>query len=166
MAPRFYYAPNEPQPVLKTVGVICMGAIPMIVVGLATAPFVNSVNLYIPEFARRSRDVLIRYSQNLPKDAQLEFVTARLFGLPKTTGVRVSEIRALPSRWGRLANLERIRTPRLQKELAQRSAWKKALGFLAEPRFKFYVTDDVASMRRSRAPGVWENVLKEIRKSS
>lgn len=143
-----------------------MGAIPMIVVGLATAPFVNSVNLYIPEFARRSRDVLIRYSQNLPKDAQLEFVTARLFGLPKTTGVRLSEMRALPSRWGRLANLERIRTPSLQRELAQRLAWKKALGFLAESRFKFYVTDDVASMRRSRAPGVWENVLKEIRKNS
>lgn len=142
-----------------------MGAIPMIVVGVATAPFVNSVSLYIPEFARRSRDVLIRYSTNLPKDAQLEFVTARLLGLPKTTGVRLSEMRALPSRWGRLANLERIRSPSLQREHAQRSAWKKALGFLAEPRFKFYVTEDVASTRRSRAPGVWENVLKEIRKN-
>lgn len=74
-----------------------MGAIPMIVVGFATAPFVNSVNLYIPEFARRSRDVLIRYSQNLPKDAQLEFITMQLFGLLKIIGMRLLEIWTLPS---------------------------------------------------------------------
>ncbi|OCK79040.1 hypothetical protein K432DRAFT_78871 [Lepidopterella palustris CBS 459.81] len=60
LAPRFFYAHDESQPVLKAIGVMCLGAIPLLILGVATAPFVNSISLHIPQHARRSRKGLMQ----------------------------------------------------------------------------------------------------------
>ncbi|KAF2501870.1 hypothetical protein BU16DRAFT_211265 [Lophium mytilinum] len=137
----------------------------MIVLGYGTAPFVNSILLRLPQTARRSRDAMIRYVQNLPKDAELEIVTARLLGFKKTNSVRLSEMHVLPPRRFGFANLEHV-VPAWQRKIeAERPLWKKVGSLLGETRNKFYVKGDKASSKRSRAPGVWELVFKQIQQN-
>jgi hypothetical protein len=134
----------------------------MATLSYATAPFVNSVMLRLPPTARRTREAMLRYVQTLPKDAELEFITARASGFKKTTVVRLSEMHVLPPRRFGFANFIRV-LPAWQKKLdAQKSVFQKVVDVLSETRNKFYVKDDRAASKRSRAPGVWELVAKQI----
>ncbi len=132
----------------------------MLITAYATAPFVNSVYLFIPTYARRSGDVLMRYAKALPPDARLELMTVRMNGFWKTSGVRLSELRPYSRRFG-LANIQRVAS---SKDMPAVSGWRRWTRWLDEPRNKFYVTNDREVMRRSKVAGVWNHVWEAIHK--
>lgn len=134
----------------------------MIIVATATAPYANSVYIRLPPFARRSKEALWKFSRQLPPDTPVDITMMRLSGLPKSTTAKLSQLRILPPRFGRLANLERVRGG----ELPQRPWWARWINWVATSKDMYYVGDRKSGMKRSMAPGVWENVWKEIQKRS
>ncbi|KAJ9644062.1 hypothetical protein H2201_007778 [Coniosporium apollinis] len=160
LAPIYYYDPASPAWV--PAAVICIGAAPMLVTAYATAPFVNSAFLFIPQYARKSGDILMRYAKNLPPDARLELVTIRFAGYPqKTTGTMLSELRPYKRRFG-IANVERVPW---EKDGQAAAGWRRWTRWLDEPRNKFYVTNDKDVMKRSKVPGIWNHVMDAIKRN-
>ncbi|KAF2192342.1 hypothetical protein K469DRAFT_477488, partial [Zopfia rhizophila CBS 207.26] len=169
IAPQFYQNKNEPNPnlrLLHTVGIIVCGALPMIAMSYLTAPFVRTVHLEIPEYARRSRDILIRFSKNLPDDTRIEFTTLRAFPFRRTTAVFLFELRALPPQQGRFANIELVKTDAWRKRQSEKSFGQRIFEILNEPRWKFYVKEGRNYTLRTGVPGVWENVAKAIQEQT
>ncbi|KAA8577072.1 hypothetical protein EYC84_007080 [Monilinia fructicola] len=98
VAPAHYYAEDEPEWVAPAV--LLSGAVPMIFVAYITSPFVNYIHLRLPNFARNSRELLMRYSKNPPKDAQIDITTMNFVGKPRVTRFDVSELKAVKQRFG------------------------------------------------------------------
>jgi hypothetical protein len=76
------------------------GTIPLLVVAYVSSPFVANIHLRLPAFARHSSDLLVRYSQNLPKDAKLEITTMNFIGMPRVSLVRAADLRPVKERFG------------------------------------------------------------------
>ncbi|KAF2402711.1 hypothetical protein EJ06DRAFT_505668 [Trichodelitschia bisporula] len=157
LAPRYVIAEEEAN--WKAGPAVLLGAVPMLVVSTLTAPYVATVRMQLPSHARLSRQALMRFCNNLPHKTPLEFATVRLSGMQKTTATTVGELHPLKPRIGRIANIVRV-IPGIQDKT---SLWAKMSVWVREPRNKFFV-DGMEGIRRSRAPGVWELVMKEIKK--
>lgn len=65
-----------------------------------SSPFVANIHLRLPVFARHSRELLVRYSKNLPKDAKLEITTMTFIGRPRINLVRATDLRPMRERFG------------------------------------------------------------------
>jgi hypothetical protein len=136
-----------------------------------TAPFVHQVFLQIPEHARRSRHNLLLFARSLNNSAtsastantKLEFVTLRIFPFRKNTTAFLHELRALPSKRFRLANLEIPKTEEWAQRQRAKGIWKRMLEVIAEPRFKFFVKEGKMFTAKTGVPGVWEEVAMRIR---
>ena len=133
----------------------------MVFMGVGSSPFVKSINVKVPLAARRSKETLLAWARSAPLSTPIELVTMRLIGLPKHTTVKLGDLRTLPAKFGRIANFEAVKSPGQTNKGS--SDWRKSLGFLGEPRNKFYITTSVNDTRRSRAPGVWEVLREKIR---
>ncbi|KUJ18969.1 uncharacterized protein LY89DRAFT_683789 [Mollisia scopiformis] len=148
-APTHFYA--EEQPVWVAGGVLLSGIIPMLSVAYMTSPFVTYIHLRIPQFARNSRDMLMRYSKNLSKDAELDITTMNFIGKPRVARVKVAELYPCNKRFG-LANYERD----TEKANSKRPFWMgKAVGL-------FGVHNTKSNVKEGQ---VWENVKAAIEKN-
>ncbi len=78
----------------------------MIFVAYITGPFVTYIHLRLPAFARNSREMLIRYSKTLPKDAELDITTMNFIGKPRVTRVNLKDLHPVRERFG-IANYAR-----------------------------------------------------------
>lgn len=103
-APSHFYSQEQPSWVAGAV--LLSGFVPMIFVGYVTRPFVNYVHLRLPPFARASREMVARYSQKLPKDAELDITMMNFIGKPRVSRMKVSEVYPTKERFG-LANYAR-----------------------------------------------------------
>ena len=72
----------------------------MLSVAYITSPFVNYIHLRLPAFARNSRDLLIRYSKSLPKDAEIDITTMNFIGKPRVTRMRVADLYQTKQKFG------------------------------------------------------------------
>ncbi|KAF2102952.1 hypothetical protein NA57DRAFT_71936 [Rhizodiscina lignyota] len=150
------------------------GFIPLFFTAFAYAPFVARVFLGVAApSARVNKDTLMRYTENLKKDAPLQIVTIRWYGAAKTTTLKLGELRAIrPRWWGSFANLRRENVDasgRIIKDRLEKGAspWRRLVARLDEPRNKFFI--DMSNERGSKnsdAPGVWANVWRQIQKQS
>lgn len=121
-------------------------------VAYITSPFVNYIHLKLPNFARNSRDLLMRYSKNPPKDAQIDITTMNFVGKPRVTRLDISELQAVKQRFG-VVNFSRD----TKKINATRKWWMpKAVRV-------FGVHGGAGRVREGEA---WENIAKKIRKVS
>ncbi|KAB8302160.1 hypothetical protein EYC80_005607 [Monilinia laxa] len=150
VAPAHYYAEDEPEWVAPAV--LLSGAVPMIFVAYITSPFVNYIHLRLPNFARNSRDLLMRYSKNPPKDAQVDITTMNFVGKPRVTRFDVSELKAVKQRFG-VGNFSRDK----KKIDATRKWWMPKAVRL------FGVHGGAGKVRDGEA---WENIAKKIRKAT
>ncbi|ATZ46540.1 hypothetical protein BCIN_01g11180 [Botrytis cinerea B05.10] len=150
VAPAHYYAEDEPEWVAPAV--LLSGAVPVVFVAYITSPFVNYIHLKLPNFARNSRDLLMRYSKNPPKDAQIDITTMNFVGKPRVTRLDISELQAVKQRFG-VVNFSRD----TKKINATRKWWMpKAVRV-------FGVHGGAGRVREGEA---WENIAKKIRKVS
>jgi hypothetical protein len=130
--------------------VMVSGLIPMIFVGYVSGPFVAHVHLRLPTYARQSRDILKRYSQNLPKDAKLDITTMTLIGKPRLSSVKVGDLRPVKRRFG-LANYIRG-----TKKINAKRPW-----YMGRAARQFSLP---AGVEMKGSPGVWEDILKSMSK--
>lgn len=72
--------------------VIAGGAIPMLFVSYTAAPYVNFVHLFLPAFARKSRETAIQYAKNLPPTATLYINTMRFNTIPRQSIMRLGDL--------------------------------------------------------------------------
>ncbi|KAF1914083.1 hypothetical protein BDU57DRAFT_521259 [Ampelomyces quisqualis] len=161
----------QPDPNLRKaqallVGVL--GTIPTLTLAYLTAPFVYQVFLQIPEHARRSRQDLMRFVTLLnakpaaTADTKLEFVTLRIFPFRKNTSNFLHELRALPPKKMRLANIEFPKSEEWAKRQREKGIFRRILEVISEPRYKFYVKEGRTYTIKTGVPGVWEEVAKRI----
>ncbi|KAK4986445.1 hypothetical protein LTR66_007868 [Elasticomyces elasticus] len=136
------------------------GMVPMFVTAFVSAPYVNSIHLEIPGYARRSKEALYRFASNMPPDTRLELSALRWTRLiPRAS--KISELRLLPGKMGQLANLERVPEKIAQRKLPSRWRW-----LLRHWRGKYYVGNAKNGGRNSRAPGIWEMVMEQVARRS
>lgn len=153
-----------------TVGVL--GAIPTLTLAYLTAPFTHQVFLQIPEYARRSRHDLMHFAKQLtarPADTantKLEFVTLRIFPFRKNTSAFIHELRALPSKKLRFANIELPKSDGWAQRQRAKGIWRRMLEVMSEPRHKFYVKEGRSYTMRTKVPGVWEEVARRIQEQT
>jgi hypothetical protein len=123
----------------------------MIFVTYTTAPFVTYVHLRLPEFARQSRERLLRYSRYLPRNATIDITTLNMIGRPRVSRVVVGDLHPVGSRFS-ITNYARG----AKDEEMKRSWWA------ARPIKQFAI---LGGRGRSREEGVWENVARSIKRS-
>lgn len=166
-----HHAPNAAIPDILTPTVGILGTIPTLTMAYVTAPFVHQVFLQIPEHARRSRHQLLLFARSLNNPAtsdstantKLEFVTLRIFPFRKNTTAFLHELRALPGKRFRLANLEIPKNDEWARRQREKGVWKRMLEVVAEPRYKFFVKEGKMFTQKTGVPGVWEEVAMRIR---
>ncbi|KAK7189353.1 hypothetical protein DPSP01_013950 [Paraphaeosphaeria sporulosa] len=167
LAPHLYLNQNQPDKsvrVFQTVGVMALATIPSIILSFITAPFVTSIKLWpIPPHARHSLTALRSFAANLPATTKLTFQTLRIFPMPKHTTIYAHELRALPPRKFRFANIELPKSAAWAQRQREKSLFKRAWEFVEERRFKFYVKEGVAYTMKTGVPGVWEEVARGIK---
>ncbi|KAH3910994.1 hypothetical protein HBI56_001950 [Parastagonospora nodorum] len=166
---------NEPDPRLRKATAILvgiLGTIPTLTLGYLTAPFTHRVYLQIPEYARRSRKDLMHFANTLitkPVDTantKLEFVTLRIFPFRKQTSVFLHELRALPPKKMRFANIELPKSDDWVQRQRQKGLFKRFYEAISEPRFKFFVKEGRSYTMKTGVPGVWEEVAKRIQQQT
>ncbi|KAK5013541.1 hypothetical protein BJ546DRAFT_946278 [Cryomyces antarcticus] len=160
LAPVVYSAPEGG--VWWAAAVVVGGAMPLLIVAPATAPFVSQIFLRLPPYARRSREQLARYSSGLPPDALLELTALRVLPWSRTVTSKLSELKPRrKSGFWDIANLER--TP---EKVARRDGKEvKVPWWVGKPLRRFYVGGE-EGMTRSRAPGIWKSVMEGIKKNA
>jgi len=137
-----------------------------------TAPFVHQVFLQIPEYARRSKKDLHHFAKSLrvnPRataNTKLEFVTLRIFPFRKNTAAFLHELRALPPKRFRLANIELPKTKAWAQRQREKGMGTKLLALMNEPRFKFHVKEGRLFTLKTGVPGVWEEVAARIQQQT
>ena len=133
---------------------VALGAIPLTFVVRTTRPFVSFVHIKLPVFARRSKESLFKWAQNIPPETQVYMTTTRFYGGARVSRMAVRDLhqtRALFS----VANL--TRTPPSKTEAAKRS-WRTP-----KPLLKFYVGPEI---KKAKEFSVWQQALKRMPKES
>ncbi|KAF2643032.1 hypothetical protein P280DRAFT_421512 [Massarina eburnea CBS 473.64] len=165
ITPMLYKNENQPNEYIRSfqaIGVTALAAIPCAVLAYITAPFVSQIHMEIPLHVTHSLNAVRAFARNPPPTTRLRFLTLRIFPIGKATTTYVSELRALPSRRFRFANLERVAGPHWAAEQRKKSLGKKVWDLVNEPRWKFYVREGHAYTMRPGVPGVWEEIARGI----
>ncbi|KAI4941967.1 hypothetical protein J4E91_010517 [Alternaria rosae] len=167
--------PDERVRKMQAITVGILGTIPTLTLAYLTAPFVHQVFLQIPthsNYARRSRPDLLRFARSLRQNTaatantKLEFVTLRIFPFRKHTTAFLHELRALPPKKLRLANIELPKSEAWIKRQREKGIFKRMLEVTSEPRFKFYVKEGRLYTMKTGVPGVWEEVAMRIQEQT
>jgi len=127
------------------------GIVPLVSVAYLSAPFVTHAHLRLPRYARQSREILNRYTQNLSKDANLEITTMSFIGKPRLSVVKVGDLRPVKERFG-IVNYVRD-----TKKINSDRPWYM---YRAVRRFGLH-----GGVPLKGNPGVWENIVKAIKKN-
>ncbi|KAF2027024.1 hypothetical protein EK21DRAFT_72864, partial [Setomelanomma holmii] len=166
---------NQPDPNLRKAQAILIGvlsAIPTLTLAYLTAPFTHRVYMQIPEYARRSRQDLMKFAGTLTArsvdtaNTKLDFVTLRIFPFRKQTSVFLHELRALPPRKMRLANIELPKSDAWAQRQRAKGIFRRMYDVINEPRFKFYIKEGRTYTQKSGVPGVWEAVASRIQQQT
>ncbi|KAH8669718.1 hypothetical protein BGZ60DRAFT_528190 [Tricladium varicosporioides] len=98
VGPTFFNA-EDPAPMAASI-VVLSGIVPMVFVMYISRPFVNFIHLRLPPFARNSREIMMRYSKNLPKDAEIDITTMNLLGKAQVARMKVTDLYPVRERFG------------------------------------------------------------------
>jgi hypothetical protein len=124
----------------------------MVVVAFLSSPFVNYIHLILPTFARSSRDLMLRYSNNPPKDAMLDVTTMNFIGKPRVSRVHIAELRPTKQRFG-IVNYVRD-----TKEINESRPW-----WMGRAVRVFGVHSGTGKVREGEA---WANIARKVNSSS
>jgi hypothetical protein len=105
---------------------------------------------------------LLNSKPALTANTKLEFVTLRIFPFRKKTSNFLHELRALPPKKMRLANIELPKSEDWAKRQREKGIFRRMLEVISEPRYKFYVKEGRTYTMKTGVPGVWEEVAKRI----
>lgn len=142
---------------------IIAGALPMIFVTYTTRPFVNHLSIKLPGFARRSREHLMQWAQQVPRNTEIEMTTMRFSGRLRVSRMLLSDLRETKVRFG-VENLVKVSNSPVSSHFSR-------LWWMGKEPDVFYVCPESTQGRKSnpRQVGawqreVWQHVLDQIRK--
>ncbi|KAI1425087.1 hypothetical protein F5Y12DRAFT_714555 [Xylaria sp. FL1777] len=76
------------------------GLFPVLFVTYTTSPIVTFISVRAPPFARQSKAMMTKFLVNIPMQAELIITTMNLFGKPRTSFVKLSELVPVSRRFG------------------------------------------------------------------
>ncbi|KAK3336533.1 hypothetical protein B0T19DRAFT_409768 [Cercophora scortea] len=94
------------EPLHKAAAVAVCGVIPLLYVAYSTSPFVTTIHLSVPSFARGSAEMLQRFAKNAPGNTRLDVTTMSLIGKPRVSSMTLADLRPMKKRLG-MVNYER-----------------------------------------------------------
>ncbi|KAI1137247.1 hypothetical protein F5Y05DRAFT_84029 [Hypoxylon sp. FL0543] len=147
VTPAYYDKEGLSPTVLKTT---LAAIVPLVFVAYTTAPFVSSIHMRLPPFARHSEDMLRRFAQKLPPHTELDITTMSFIAKPRVSQVKLSDLRPASRRFG-IVNLAR--------DTAAENATRKWYMFRAVGEFNAQ-----SNTVTSRAPWVWDSIMNAIEK--
>lgn len=121
------------------------------------SPFVAYVHIKLPIFARRSREQLLRWAQNIPSNTEIEMTTIKSYGSLRTTRMPISELRPIKARFG-IQNLARVPRPLNKTGISSNRPW-----WAPKEQTLFFVGNE---RRKSVETAVWQKALEQIRSSA
>ncbi|TAQ84029.1 hypothetical protein B7494_g7641 [Chlorociboria aeruginascens] len=124
----------------------------MVFIAYISSPFVNSIHLKVPHYARFSREILLRYSKSLPKNAEIDITTLNFIGKPRRTLIKVPDLFPAKERFGLVTFV------RDTKEINRGRPWWKTRAVR-----QFGIYEDIGKTREGWS---WENIAKTVKKSS
>lgn len=95
-------------------------------------------------------------------NTKLEFTTLRIFPFRKNTSAFIHELRALPPRKLRAANIELPKSDDWAARQRSKGIMRRMLEVISEPRYKFHVKPGRKYTIGTGVPGIWEEVAKRI----
>lgn len=155
-APSFYFSSEHSSLWIPVVWVA--SAMPLLVLTLTQGPVVHSVRVMLPKSARRSREDLIRFANELPSDTLLQLECIRFSPWPAKRWARLHNLRKIQPSWrvGH-SNLEQI--PEAMEDGKElKDIWR----WLARRWMGLFWISTNQSKNRSSAPGVWEKIWAQI----
>ena len=117
------------------------------------SPFVAYIHIKLPIFARRSREQLLRWAQNIPSNTEIEMTTIKSYGSLRTTRMPISELRPIKARFG-IQNLARVPRSMDRTGIGSKRPW-----WAPKEQTLFFVGNE---RRKSVETAVWQKALKQI----
>ena len=122
----------------------------MLYVMYCAAPFVAYVHIKLPIFARRSREHLMKWAQNIPPNTEVDLTTIKSYGSLRIARMPISELHPIKARFG-IENLVRV---------PQFHSTKKKPWWAPKERKLFFVGNE---RRKTVETAVWQKALGQIR---
>ncbi|KAK3330088.1 hypothetical protein B0H66DRAFT_542746 [Apodospora peruviana] len=149
-----YAAPNflmASAPLYQVAGIAICGIIPFSYVVYTTSPFVTTIHMHVPHFARSSAATLQKFAKSVPPTTRLDLSTLSLIGKPRVSSTTVGELRPVSKRLG-MVNYERD-TTKLNKD---RKWWRfRPLGLFNVQK---------GNEKKTKTGWVWGQVVEAIAK--
>ena len=122
----------------------------MLYVMYYSAPFVAYVHIKLPIFARRSREQLLKWAQDIPPTTEIDLTTIKSYGSLRISRMPISELHPTKARFG-IQNL--VRVPHF-------SSTKKKPWWAPKERNLFFVGNE---RRKTVETAVWQKALENMR---
>ncbi|KAL1974343.1 hypothetical protein VTN31DRAFT_4547 [Thermomyces dupontii] len=134
--------------------IVVGGTLPMLFVAYTAAPFVTNIYLYLPVFARKSREEALKYARDLPPSATLHIGTLKATTIPRISEVQLSNL--VPSK-------SFLRPVSFRNTSPAKLPWWRG-GTLTE----FYTTEKSKTAKGTPQfyPEVWESVYNKIQENA
>lgn len=124
----------------------------MIFIAYTTVPFVSYVHIKLPGFARRSKDKLMQWVQQVPPNAEIDLTTMRFSGHPRVSRMLISDLNETKARLG-VANLAKVSNFTIKP-------W-----WMGKEPTLFYVTQKSAVKQTPPwQKAIWQHILDRIHK--
>lgn len=132
---------------------IAASAVPLIYVMYYASPFVAYVHLKLPVFARRSREQLLKWAENIPPNTEVEITTIKSYGSLRITRMPISELQPVKAKFG-IENLKRV--PKTASSMTR--PW-----WAPKERHMFFI--DTTQRRKTVEAAVWQKAREQINNS-
>jgi hypothetical protein len=154
VAPRMYFDPDTSM--WWVPGVVVGSAIPLVVLALLSAPYVSTIRVLLPSYAKKNHDALMRFAENVPDDTRVMLQSMRWLPWPTHKGVFFGDLRRLPGRTISV-NLEHVP---LGHDKANNAGQILGGRLVLRMYGRYWV--DMTARNKSQAPGVWEKMWDQI----
>ena len=114
-----------------------------------SSPFVAYVHIRLPGFARRSKEQLLKWSQNIPASTEVEMTTVKSYGSLRSSRMQIAELQPTKALFG-IQNL--LRVPKYTTN-------RKRPWWMPKQQCWFYVGNE---RRKTVETAVWQKVWSQI----
>jgi len=154
-APAYYFDDSTPNWTILLV--LAFSAAPFLAAA-AFGPTVANISVYLPASARRSRERLLVFINDVPPNTRLRVQFLRFAPWLTTYNVFFADLRRLPPKGMRLSNMEHVPLAN-QGKVAGKLFW----GWVAKMYFGRYWVNMTGSWRDgSKVPGAWDSMWRQI----
>ncbi|KAK3073754.1 hypothetical protein LTR53_004390 [Teratosphaeriaceae sp. CCFEE 6253] len=158
-APIYFSDADTPK---WTVPALALGSAAPFIITAMFGPTVANITVHLPLQARRSREALVAFSNNVPPSTRIRLQFIRFLPVFVKRTVYFEDLHRLPPSWTRLSNLEHV--PWSNAGEAQ-AAKRKGVGAWALKLYlgRYWVNMAVGTVKkRGREEGVWERMWAQI----